>query len=66
MPDDRRKLVTARTAVRLVGIGRTSLLRWAAAGRLTVFQVEGVGTPRYDLDQVQALADELANLDVAA
>jgi hypothetical protein len=45
-----------RTAKELTGLAETRIRRWAAAGKIRVYRVEGVGTPRYDLQQLFALA----------
>jgi hypothetical protein len=45
-----------RTAIELTGLNEKRIRRWAAQGRLRIYRVEGVGTPRYDLEQLQALA----------
>jgi predicted site-specific integrase-resolvase len=60
------QLVTGRTVVRLVGIHISTLHRWVNAGRVRAYTVEGVGTPRYDVEAVRAVADGEANLDIAA
>jgi hypothetical protein len=48
-------MVTARTAIRVTGVSSSTLYYWVSLGKLTAVEVEGVGTPRYDLDQLQAL-----------
>lgn len=45
-----------RTAVDLTGLSEKRIRRWVAAGKLRTYRVEGVGTPRYDLEQLRALA----------
>jgi hypothetical protein len=45
-----------RTAIEMTGLNENRIRRWAAAGKVRIYRVEGVGTPRYDLEQLQALA----------
>jgi hypothetical protein len=45
-----------RTALEATGLNENRIRRWAAQGKLRIYRVEGVGTPRYDLEQLQALA----------
>jgi excisionase family DNA binding protein len=59
--------VSARTAARIAGVSESSVYRWVREGRLTGYAVEGVGTPRYHVAEVQAVAaGELARLGLAA
>jgi hypothetical protein len=56
LPNQLPEAVTMRTAVDVTGVSEGRIRYWAAQGKLRVYDVEGVGTPRYDLEQLQALA----------
>jgi hypothetical protein len=45
-----------RTAMELTGLNEARIRRWAVQGKLRIYSVEGVARPRYDLQQLQALA----------
>ncbi len=55
LPEDLPRLGTRRTAQRLFGMSQYRLTRWVADGRLRAYVVEGVATPRYDLNQIADL-----------
>jgi hypothetical protein len=54
-PDDLPRLGTLATAQRLFGVTEYRLRKWVQDGRLSAYWVEGVGTPRYDLEQISRL-----------
>src|SRR5579875_3849644 len=55
LPADLPRLGTRETARRLFGVSTYQLYRWVADGKLRAYLVEGVATPRYDLDQIAQL-----------
>jgi hypothetical protein len=51
-----KRLITARDVTELAGIHRGTLNRWVREGRVQQYLIDGVGRPRYDPEEVLALA----------